>query len=466
MHPSLQHELAKGLNAIEVSEAKEESTHTLTHTHAHTSPPHLTLSPSHPLPQADPIRGASAVPTLIVGTSRGSLWLAGPTGSSELTGGRTQGSTAQHTLQREQHTSFSSNSGEHSTAHSAASSNLSPSSHSGKLLPSPSSQHHPPSLPLHLLTPPSHSSLHTGGHYTAPTMLAPHPLHPKHFASCGTDGPGCYCGPPLMQRPWVARRRRRPRTAWPSQRTEVPCVSVCVCERERDAPHPPPFLLPPPLPPSFLLLLSPPLLPSLSPSFSLSLSQAIATEPFVFISCHHHHGSQSKASGPHCGSSQCQARPAAAVDNKPSGPQQGHHPGVGCLETIAFSLNGENSCLITCGGHDRTIRVLELRFLGGAGGNNDGASSSNGASGLGSLTARTASSGALSARGSSGAPLSARSSTTVSGGAISSARPSSAASSTVSAGRGGTAATTSSVSGRGKDSCASPWDPLTSRRDK
>ena len=121
----------------------------------------------------------------------------------------------------------------------------------------------------------------------------------------------------------------------------------------------------------------------------------------------------------------------------------------------------ENSCLIACGGYDRTIRVLELRFLGGAGGNNDGASSSNGASGLGSLTARTASSGALSARGSSGAPLSARSSTTVSGGAMSSARPSSAASSTVSAGRGGTAATTSSVSGRGKDSCSSPWDPLT-----
>ena len=27
------------------------------------------------------------------------------------------------------------------------------------------------------------------------------------------------------------------------------------------------------------------------------------------ISCHHHHGSQSKASGPHCGSSQCPARP-------------------------------------------------------------------------------------------------------------------------------------------------------------
>ena len=51
----------------------------------------------------------------------------------------------------------------------------------------------------------------------------------------------------------------------------------------------------------------------------------------------------------------------------------------------------------------------------------------------------------------------------LSGGPLSSARPSSAASSTVSGRGGGTATTTtSSVSGRGKDSCASPWDPLTS----
>ena len=126
----------------------------------------------------------------------------------------------------------------------------------------------------------------------------------------------CYCGPPLMRRLWVARRRQLPRTAWRSQRTGSTLRQVCVRERDAHRTHLPSLLPPPrthPPPHSFLLLpLSPRLfpLPSHLASFPLSLSlQVIATEPFVFISCHHHHGSQSKASGPHCGSSQCPARP-------------------------------------------------------------------------------------------------------------------------------------------------------------
>ena len=57
------------------------------------------------------------------------------------------------------------------------------------------------------------------------------------------------------------------------------------------------------------------------------------------------------------------------------------------LEALAFSANGAASALIACGGHERTVRVLELRF--------DRSSSSRAADGSGAA-------GDLSARSSQG----------------------------------------------------------------
>ena len=65
----------------------------------------------------------------------------------------------------------------------------------------------------------------------------------------------------------------------------------------------------------------------------------------------------------------------------------------GELETVAFSANGSSSALLACGGHDKTVRVLELRFgsshmaggAGGGGGKGVGGVKGGGGRGLGAL---------------------------------------------------------------------------------
>ena len=195
---------------------------------------------------AAPTSGAAAIPTLVVGTARGSLWLAGPAGAEEV----------------------------------------------------------------------------TGGHYDQPTCVAPHPLDAQSWASCGRDGQ-------LLL--WTAPH------AAPRIRARLPTGANCVAFSEDGryvaTGHAD----------GTVRVMKTPLLPWRPPD------------------AHGRRGVRLELVAVSGAPAELSSDRAAPVGLRPTGVASASE--ITCL---VFSANGASSALLAAGSHDKTIRILELKFGAGA----------------------------------------------------------------------------------------------------